>query len=162
MLSATRRAGAAAWLCVALGMGCGAKAPTVSPSMGMQVGSGVLVATGTAGVSGGSAARGGAAGATTVTPSRGSSGSGGARIQSAPATQCSSGSAGEPTTYPQFELGFDPGVLAKVPRIVTAQLTLKVRRGHDALEISYVPRAAAVSGYRWTRVPEVPDSDCAL
>jgi predicted metalloprotease with PDZ domain len=100
----------------------------------------------------------------------------------------------EPTMYPQFELGFDPAVLAEVPRIVTevvpgssaeqaglragdeisapivledvlsdpaAQLSVKVRRGMDALEISYVPRGAAVSGYRWTRVPGVPDSECA-
>lgn len=43
-----------------------------------------------------------------------------------------------------------------------AQLSLKVRRGNDALEITYLPRGAAVSGYRWTRVPAVPDSDCAL
>jgi predicted metalloprotease with PDZ domain len=100
----------------------------------------------------------------------------------------------EPTTYPQFELGFDAAVLGKVPRIVTtvvagstaeraglragdeitapvvlddvltnptAQLTLKVRRGSDAMEITYLPRGAAVSAYRWTRVPGVPDSDCA-
>ncbi|HKU41075.1 MAG TPA: hypothetical protein VJR89_23090 [Polyangiales bacterium] len=100
----------------------------------------------------------------------------------------------EPTTYPQFELGFDAAVLGQVPRIVTsvvagsnaeqaglragdeitapvvlddvlinpnAALTLKIRRGTDAMDISYVPRGAAVSGYRWTRVPAVPDSDCA-
>ncbi|HKP55232.1 MAG TPA: hypothetical protein VJV78_00850 [Polyangiales bacterium] len=100
----------------------------------------------------------------------------------------------EATTYPQFELGFDPAVLAKVPRTVTtvvagstaeqaglrtgdeitspivlddvltnptAQLTLKVRRGTEAKEISYLPRGAAVSGYRWTRVAGVPDGDCA-
>jgi len=100
----------------------------------------------------------------------------------------------EPTTYPQFELGFDAAVLAAVPRVVTdlvagsnaesaglrsgdeitapvvlegvlrdpdAALTLSVRRGNDDLEISYVPRGAAVSGHRWTRVSTVPDSDCA-
>ena len=101
----------------------------------------------------------------------------------------------EPTTYPQFELGFDPVVLSKVPRIITevvpgsnaeqaglrtgdeitapivledvltdptAGLTVKVRRGTDMLDLSYVPRGAAVSGYRWTRVAAVPDSECAL
>jgi predicted metalloprotease with PDZ domain len=101
----------------------------------------------------------------------------------------------EPTTYPQFELGFDPAVLAKVPRTVTevvpgsnaelaglrtgdeitapivledvlsdpaAELTVRIRRGTDAMDIKYVPRGAAVSGIRWTRVPGVPDSDCAL
>jgi predicted metalloprotease with PDZ domain len=101
----------------------------------------------------------------------------------------------EATSYPQFELGFDPAVLSEVPRIVTevvpgsnaeqaglrtgdeitapivledvlsdssAQLTVKVLRGTDAMDISYVPRGAAVSGYRWTRVAGVPDSDCAL
>jgi hypothetical protein len=101
----------------------------------------------------------------------------------------------EMTTYPQFELGFDPVVLTKVPRVVTdvvagssaekagllkgdeitqpvvledvltdptAQLTLKIQRGTTPMDISYVPRGAAVSGYRWTRAPGVPDSDCAL
>ncbi len=100
----------------------------------------------------------------------------------------------ESTTYPQFELGFDPAVLAEVPRIVTsvvagsnaeaaglrtgdeitapvvledvlshpeASLTLAIRRDGDPMEITYVPRGDAVSGYRWTRVPQVPDSECA-
>jgi hypothetical protein len=97
----------------------------------------------------------------------------------------------EQTTYPQFELGFDPVVLTKLPRIVTevvpgsnaekaglvagdeitapvvledvlmhpdAMLTLTLQRG----SVSYVPRGAAVSGARWTRVAGVPDSDCPL
>jgi predicted metalloprotease with PDZ domain len=101
----------------------------------------------------------------------------------------------EPAMYPQFELGFDPAVLARLPRIVTevvpgsnaeqaglrtgdeiaapivledvlsdpaAQLTVKVRRGTDVLDITYVPRGAVVSGYRWIRVPGVPDSSCAM
>lgn len=54
-----------------------------------------------------------------------------------------------------------PVVLEDVLTNPDAQLTLKLRRGAGALEISYVPRGAAVSGYRWTRVPGVPDSDCA-
>ena len=101
----------------------------------------------------------------------------------------------EKADYLQFELGFDPVVLTKLPRVVTdvlagsnaekaglakgdeitqpvvleevltdpaAQLTLKIKRGGAAMDISYVPRGAAVSGVRWTRVPGVPDTDCAL
>lgn len=41
-------------------------------------------------------------------------------------------------------------------------MLLKVHRGNDDLETSYVSRGAAVSGYRWSRVPGVPDSDCPL
>ena len=55
-----------------------------------------------------------------------------------------------------------PVVLDDVLTNPDAQLTLKVRRGTDAMEITYLPRGAAVSGYRWTRVAGVPDSACAM
>lgn len=96
----------------------------------------------------------------------------------------------EPTMYPQFdpavlaklprivtdvvpgsnaEAGLQPGDEIRAPIVLedvlgdpTAQLTVKVRRGTDALELAYLPRGAAVSGDRWTRVAGVPDGDCAL
>jgi len=54
-----------------------------------------------------------------------------------------------------------PLVLDDVLTHTDAKLTLKVRRGTDDLELSCVPRGAAVSGLRWMRVPGVPDSECA-
>ena len=56
----------------------------------------------------------------------------------------------------------EPVVLEDVLTDPAAQLTLKIKRGAAAMEVSYVPRGAAVSGYRWTRVQGVPDTDCAL
>jgi predicted metalloprotease with PDZ domain len=42
------------------------------------------------------------------------------------------------------------------------ELTLKLRRGEQVFEISYLPRGEAVEAYQWERISGVPDSDCAL
>ncbi|MBN1223768.1 MAG: peptidase M61, partial [Candidatus Aminicenantes bacterium] len=39
-------------------------------------------------------------------------------------------------------------------------LKLKVRRGDETLEIEYLPRGESVDGYKWVRIPGVPDADC--
>jgi hypothetical protein len=55
-----------------------------------------------------------------------------------------------------------PVVLDDVLTNPDAELTVKVRRAGADMDIRYVPRGAAVSGVRWTRVVGVPDSECAL
>ena len=39
-------------------------------------------------------------------------------------------------------------------------LTLTLRRGESRTTVTYLPRGAAVEGYRWARDPKVPDAAC--
>ena len=41
-------------------------------------------------------------------------------------------------------------------------ITLKIRREGRDLAITYLPRGQAQDGYRWARVPQVPDNQCAI
>lgn len=41
-------------------------------------------------------------------------------------------------------------------------LTLEIRRGDDAFEVTYLPRGETVLAWQWERVEGVPDSACAL
>ena len=41
-----------------------------------------------------------------------------------------------------------------------ALLTVKVTRGEQRFTVSYLPRGAPVDGFRWERVPAVPESRC--
>jgi hypothetical protein len=56
----------------------------------------------------------------------------------------------------------DQVVLEDVLSDPAAELTVRIRRGTDAMDIKYIPRGAAVSGYRWTRASGAPDTNCAL
>mgnify|MGYP001232342753 CR=1 FL=1 len=56
----------------------------------------------------------------------------------------------------------EPVVLDAVQGKPEATITLKVRRGSRDMEITYLPRGAALKGYRWARVAEIPDSQCAI
>jgi predicted metalloprotease with PDZ domain len=55
-----------------------------------------------------------------------------------------------------------PVVLDAVQGKPEATITLKVRRGGQDFEITYLPRGEAQQGYRWSRVASVPDSQCAI
>lgn len=41
-------------------------------------------------------------------------------------------------------------------------ITLEIRRDGRDLQITYLPRGGAQDGYRWARVPKVPDNQCAI
>ncbi len=44
----------------------------------------------------------------------------------------------------------------------TVPIKLKIRRGSDEMDISYIPRGNTVPSYRWERVPSVADNACKL
>lgn len=56
----------------------------------------------------------------------------------------------------------EPVVLDAVQGKPDATITLQVRRAGRDFEVTYLPRGEALSGYRWTRVATVPDSQCAI
>lgn len=54
----------------------------------------------------------------------------------------------------------DVGDLVEVRKDEALPLDLKLRRGDEVLTVSYLPRGAPVDAYRWTRIPQAPDSAC--
>jgi len=42
----------------------------------------------------------------------------------------------------------------------TATLTLKIKRGDQTFDISYLPRSGLIESYHWVRIPGVPDDKC--
>lgn len=53
-----------------------------------------------------------------------------------------------------------PVALEDVQSNPEKKLTLEVRRGGRTRQIEYLPRGEEVQGYRWVRVPDVPDERC--
>jgi hypothetical protein len=47
-----------------------------------------------------------------------------------------------------------------VRRDETQSLTLTLRRGGTQTTVTFLPRGAPATGYRWVRDPKAPDSAC--
>lgn len=70
------------------------------------------------------------------------------------------GSAAEQAGLRDGDVIVDAGDINEVRKDSAKTLDLTVRRGETVAKLSFLPRGAAVQGYRWARDPATPDSAC--
>lgn len=70
------------------------------------------------------------------------------------------GSAAEQAGLRDGDVIVDAGDINEVRKDSAKALDLTVRRGETVAKLSFLPRGAAVQGYRWARDPATPDSAC--